>query len=185
MQERHIPNWVSFSRIIPGLPLSLFCIYFEQYKLALLCVAFFAFTDWLDGYLARRLGIVTDFGEAIDPIADKVFYLGTLLLLGLPEGFSLLTTPLFIFEGILLGIGLRGLQRALFPLKVNYQKKLIPIGANRWGKTKVCFEITLIVTLIFQRMGLMFPWYWFLFILTGATVCAALSIGKKLLQKMT
>ncbi len=31
-----------------------------------------AFTDWLDGYIARRQGIVTPFGSFLDPVADKV-----------------------------------------------------------------------------------------------------------------
>ncbi|CAN0459598.1 unnamed protein product, partial [Ectocarpus fasciculatus] len=39
------------------------------------CSAIFAgaaFTDWLDGYIARRQGIVTPFGSFLDPVADKV-----------------------------------------------------------------------------------------------------------------
>lgn len=36
-------------------------------------------TDWLDGYLARRLGQATPMGALLDPIADKVLVLGTLL----------------------------------------------------------------------------------------------------------
>ena len=39
------------------------------------CASIFAgaaFTDWLDGYIARRQGIVTPFGSFLDPVADKV-----------------------------------------------------------------------------------------------------------------
>lgn len=39
------------------------------------CASIFAgaaFTDWLDGYIARKQGIVTPFGAFLDPVADKV-----------------------------------------------------------------------------------------------------------------
>ena len=38
-------------------------------------------TDWLDGYLARRLGLTSDFGAFLDPVADKLLVSGVLLLL--------------------------------------------------------------------------------------------------------
>jgi CDP-diacylglycerol--glycerol-3-phosphate 3-phosphatidyltransferase len=49
-------------------------------------VAFFLFvltaaTDWLDGWLARRLGEVTVFGRIMDPFVDKVVVCGSLILL--------------------------------------------------------------------------------------------------------
>lgn len=37
------------------------------------------FTDFLDGFLARRWNVVSDFGRMIDPIADKLFVAGTLI----------------------------------------------------------------------------------------------------------
>jgi CDP-diacylglycerol--glycerol-3-phosphate 3-phosphatidyltransferase len=40
-----------------------------------------AVTDWLDGYLARRLDVVTDFGAHADPLMDKFFLLSTFPLL--------------------------------------------------------------------------------------------------------
>ena len=38
-------------------------------------------TDWLDGYLARRMGIVTIFGKFLDPIADKIMVAAVILML--------------------------------------------------------------------------------------------------------
>jgi CDP-diacylglycerol--glycerol-3-phosphate 3-phosphatidyltransferase len=41
----------------------------------------FAWTDWLDGYLARRLNQTSAFGAFLDPVADKIFVCATLLTL--------------------------------------------------------------------------------------------------------
>lgn len=38
-------------------------------------------TDWLDGWLARRMNLISPFGKIADPIADKILVLGTLLAL--------------------------------------------------------------------------------------------------------
>ena len=46
---------------------------------------FISGTDWLDGYLARRLGLVTDFGKFMDPLADKILNYAVMILL-IPEG---------------------------------------------------------------------------------------------------
>lgn len=40
-----------------------------------------AFTDWLDGYLARKYHLITDLGKFLDPIADKILVFSVYLLL--------------------------------------------------------------------------------------------------------
>lgn len=47
---------------------------------------FAAFTDWLDGWLARRTGTVSEWGKVIDPISDKVL-VGTIVVMLLLKGF--------------------------------------------------------------------------------------------------
>ena len=60
-------------------------VFFLSFKGAnLLCSALFglaALTDWLDGYLARRLGQTSAFGAFLDPVADKLMVAAALVLL--------------------------------------------------------------------------------------------------------
>ena len=50
-------------------------------RIAAVVFAIAAFTDFLDGYIARRDNIVTDFGKFIDPVADKLLNLSALVML--------------------------------------------------------------------------------------------------------
>lgn len=54
---------------------------YQKNLTATLIFLFAAITDWLDGYLARRLGQTSDFGAFIDPVADKLIVIAALILL--------------------------------------------------------------------------------------------------------
>ncbi len=63
-------------------------------------------TDWLDGYIARTRGLVTDFGKLMDPLADKVLVLAALLLL-VAEGIFTAWAAAIILSREFLVTGLR------------------------------------------------------------------------------
>jgi len=60
-------------------------IYFADYHYAHLAAAVVfsiaSLTDWLDGYLARRLNLTSEFGAFLDPVADKLLIAGVLVML--------------------------------------------------------------------------------------------------------
>jgi CDP-diacylglycerol--glycerol-3-phosphate 3-phosphatidyltransferase len=75
-----LPNQVTVSRIV--LSVVLFCcIGLRAYSAAFVLFVVAASTDWLDGFLARRYGLVTQLGRILDPFADKMIICGTFIFL--------------------------------------------------------------------------------------------------------
>ena len=70
-----VSNLISLFRLTLAIPFWIFLDNFDQqsvrYFTAGLCL-FAAFTDVLDGYLARKLNQVTELGKVVDPLADKI-----------------------------------------------------------------------------------------------------------------
>jgi CDP-diacylglycerol--glycerol-3-phosphate 3-phosphatidyltransferase len=65
-------NLLTFSRIIFSVIIFLLLTSSDGYLIALLLFYIAGFTDWLDGYLARKYNAVSQLGEILDPIADKI-----------------------------------------------------------------------------------------------------------------
>jgi CDP-diacylglycerol--glycerol-3-phosphate 3-phosphatidyltransferase len=78
-----IPNLLTFSRIIM-IPIFVGMFYLPapwNHQVAALVFMVAAFTDWLDGYLARRMGLTSPLGAFLDPVADKLMVTTALVLL--------------------------------------------------------------------------------------------------------
>lgn len=76
-----IPNILSFSRLL-GVPIFFWLIVGPHNDgLALALLAISAFTDWLDGFLARKLNQFSRLGELLDPLADRLYVLAALVAL--------------------------------------------------------------------------------------------------------
>src|SRR5262249_9513153 len=73
-----IPNVLSVLRLL-GVPLFLWAILSERDGLALLVLALSGVTDYLDGKIARRFNMESRLGQFLDPIADRLYILTTLL----------------------------------------------------------------------------------------------------------
>ncbi|WP_341482040.1 CDP-alcohol phosphatidyltransferase family protein [Arthrobacter zhangbolii] len=66
-----IPNLVTVLRFL-GIPLFVFFIAQDRYGSAFLTLVIVGSTDWIDGYLARRLNQVSTTGQWLDPVADRL-----------------------------------------------------------------------------------------------------------------
>jgi CDP-diacylglycerol--glycerol-3-phosphate 3-phosphatidyltransferase len=80
-----IPTIMTWARIV-AIPLIIGVYYLEldlstKNVIATILFVVFALTDWLDGYLARKLNQSSAFGAFLDPVADKILVCASLLIL--------------------------------------------------------------------------------------------------------
>ncbi|MEO1377269.1 MAG: CDP-diacylglycerol--glycerol-3-phosphate 3-phosphatidyltransferase [Cyanobacteria bacterium J06635_10] len=131
-----LPNWITFSRLL-GIPFIIYGLHNPTPQARWVCFAIFivaAGTDWLDGYLARKLNQVSDLGKFLDPLVDKLLVLAPLL--------SLIELGQIPAWGVFL---ILGRELAIAGWRVN-QPKIS--GANIWGKLKTVTQIIAIALLI-------------------------------------
>lgn len=116
-----IPNIMTMARILL-LPLIVALIYVPEAWAAWTALVFYiiaAVTDFLDGFVARKMNMESAFGRFLDPIADKVFIASLLLLLvgvGRLEGLWILTGVIILARELLIS----GLREFLGPENVTF-----------------------------------------------------------------
>ena len=80
-----LPNLVSFTRLL-GVPLFLWLVLGPEADVwALVVLMLSGFTDWLDGYLARKLHQASRLGQILDPVADRLYILAVVIGLALRD----------------------------------------------------------------------------------------------------
>ncbi len=67
----NVPNTISLIRLAL-VPVFIWLVVIEQFGPAAILLVIIGATDWIDGYLARRLGQVTELGKFLDPLADRI-----------------------------------------------------------------------------------------------------------------
>ncbi len=135
-RSMNLPNSITLSRLL-GLPVVVYCLYSSSLTVRWIGVTVFllaALTDWLDGYLARKLNLVTDLGKFLDPLVDKLLILIPLLIL----------IDLHLVPAI--GVCLI-LARELTIAGWRVGQTQIS-GANIWGKLKTVSQIIAIAIII-------------------------------------
>lgn len=106
-----IPNILTIFRVlaVPGIVAVFYLSGNLQYWAAVGLFSAAAITDFFDGYLARRLDQVSEFGKLLDPIADKLLVGAALIMLvgeGLISGVSVIAAAIILIREILVS-GLR------------------------------------------------------------------------------
>ncbi len=163
----NLPNLITLSRLL-GLPIVIYCLYSPDLGLRWLGFGVFAIaaaTDWLDGYLARKLDLVTDLGKFLDPLVDKLLILIPLLIL----------IDLHLVPAV--GVCLI-LARELTIAGWRVGQAQIS-GANIWGKLKTTSQIIAIAILIAPISSTALPWRidnWQLYGLVAFWLAVALTL---------
>ena len=135
----NLPNILTMTRIA-AIPLMAVLLMSPSQPAGFWAAAVFSLasvTDWLDGYLARRMGIVTIFGKFLDPIADKLIVMAALIMI-LPFGRVPAWMVLVILGREIIITGLRGIASS----------EGIVIQASNLGKFKTIFQLVAIIGLL-------------------------------------
>lgn len=82
--NKNIPNYLTTLRII-AIPIIVISFYYDNsiltHRIGALIFAIASLTDFLDGFLARKYNIISNFGRMLDPIADKLLVVCVLCML--------------------------------------------------------------------------------------------------------
>lgn len=132
-----IPFFVAFMLNIPGRPS------FRWVSLAIFCAA--SVTDTLDGMIARKYNLITDFGKFMDPLADKLLVTSALICLtSLGELPAWVTIIIVAREFAISGFRLVAADNG------------IVIAASMWGKFKTVSQMAMVILML---AGFDLPWY--------------------------
>ncbi|MBE7045708.1 MAG: CDP-alcohol phosphatidyltransferase family protein [Ruminococcaceae bacterium] len=133
-----IPNFLSMFRIllIPVI-IWMYCG-LEQYYAAIVVLLISGLTDILDGVIARRCNMVSDFGKILDPIADKLTQFSVIVCLAVNYEAMQLLIALFVAKEVILAV--------MGYLAI---RKLNSINSAKWyGKANTVLLYTVMVILI-------------------------------------
>ena len=137
----NLPNKLTLFRVvlIPFFVFFLLAPYFEEYgnyiAVAIFIVA--SITDFLDGKIARKYNLVTNFGKFMDPLADKLLVCSALICLILLELIPAWVVIIIIArEFIISGFRLVASDNG------------VVIAASYWGKFKTAFQMLTVIVLI-------------------------------------
>ena len=136
----NLPNKITMLRVIM-IPFFVFFMLTDVVKysnyIAALIFILASLTDTLDGYIARKYNLVSNFGKFMDPLADKLLVCSALIcLVDMKKLASWIVIVIIAREFIISGFRL---------IAAEHQ---IVIAASYWGKFKTTFQMLMIIVLI-------------------------------------
>ena len=139
----NLPNIITLARI---LLVPVFVVIYlwpgdRTYIVAATLFALAAATDWLDGYLARRLNQTTPFGAFLDPVADKLIVVSALTVLVAQHSTAWLTLPSLIIIG-------REIMISALREWMAEMNSSVTVAVSRLGKIKTSLQMVAIAVLL-------------------------------------
>ena len=105
---------------------------YDAIALVLFCLA--SFTDFLDGYIARKYNQVTDFGKFMDPLADKCLTTAAFIYMVTDHVCSPIVLAVILFR-----------EFAVAGVRMLAAETGTVIAANMWGKVKTVLQMLTII----------------------------------------
>ena len=140
--KRILPNHITVFRFM-ATPVVAVLVLYEQYYIGLIAFLIVAFTDALDGAMARTRNQITEWGKIYDPLADKIL-IGSMVFIIVLRYIDFWTAMIII-----------GLEFVIILTAWIRMKKGIKIQANVWGKIKMNLQVAGVVILL---LSIVFNW---------------------------
>ncbi|MBU0661411.1 CDP-alcohol phosphatidyltransferase family protein [Patescibacteria group bacterium] len=169
LPESVTPNQLTMVRFL-GIPVVVYLLISQQYVFGSIIFLLVAFTDVMDGSLARTRDKITKFGMLFDPLADK-------LLIG-----SMVLVLAFQYFNYLLGIAILGIEIVFIMIALVAEIKFHTVkAANVWGKIKmvsqVCAVFITLLAIVFHIPYLFTMAAWIFGIAIGFAVISLFTQG--------
>lgn len=150
----NFPNIISISRIllIPFMVIVYYIPYAGGHSLASTIFLIACLTDWLDGYLARKLNQSTSFGAFIDPVADKLVVAAAIILIIGHGGLEWLTLPSIVIIGREIAVS------ALREWMAEIGERA-SVAVSYLGKAKTALQMISILFLLYYTAGVTPHWF--------------------------
>lgn len=135
----NLPNMLTTLRIVM-IPLYLIFQMIGSGRAEVIAAIIFvaaSFTDFLDGYLARKNNLVTNYGKIMDPLADKLLVLTALIALAVQNKLAIWVVIIILAR-----------ELGITSLRAVASSEGIVIAAGPWGKLKTVTQMVAIVLLI-------------------------------------
>ena len=144
----NLPNKLTVGRIVlvPFFVAALLIDFPMNHLVALIIFAVASVTDMLDGKIARKRNLVTDFGKFADPLADKILVLAALLCFVQNGLCDCIAVIIVLFR-----------EFAVTSIRLIAASKGKVVAANIWGKVKTVTQMIAIIAILFMQFLLELP----------------------------
>jgi cardiolipin synthase len=172
--KKYLPNYLTILRLIL-VPVIFTLIIFEFYLAAFIFFLIANITDILDGRIARKYNLITDWGKLMDPLADKITQISTI---------SALIIKGIIPFWILVIITIKELTMIIVAFTL-YKKKIVTVHSKWYGKTATILLFLAIVFSLLSKsfVGLSSISIYIYYVAIGMTLFAGVMYGKNIVCK--
>ena len=144
---KHIPNILTIIRFI-FIPIILRAIFDGNYILGIIFFTVSGLTDVLDGFIARKFNLVSNFGKLMDPLADKLTQISVLAALVSVKIIPVWILTIVVLKELIMVVGASFL----------YGKDVV-VYSKWYGKlATVLFYLAIVVTLFIKQLALTGIW---------------------------
>ena len=144
---KHIPNILTILRFI-FIPIILYFIFTGNYILGFIFFTISGITDILDGFIARKFNLISNFGKLMDPLADKLTQISVLATLVTVEIIPVWILAIVIFKELIMVVGASFL----------YGKDVV-VYSKWYGKlATVLFYLAIVISLITKQFNITGFW---------------------------